>query len=102
MILDLPPLSQTVTPSRTPNPHERDVLYGRPLVLTKLEELGTYAMISSSAYVVLMKIILPSMKQKLEPCRLLLLSECCVFLFVLVLIILSFNIQSYKPPNVSK
>src|SRR6218665_1532306 len=102
MILDLPPLSQTVTPSRTPSPLERDVLYGRPLVLTKVEELITYAMISSSAYVVLMKIILPSMKQKLEPCRLLLLSECCVFLFVLVLIILSFNIQSYKPPNVSK
>ena len=27
----LPPLSQTVTPSRTPSPLERDVLYGRPL-----------------------------------------------------------------------
>src|SRR6218665_147398 len=25
------PLSQTVTPSRTPSPLERDVLYGRPL-----------------------------------------------------------------------
>ena len=25
------PLSQTVTPSRTPSPFERDVLYGRPL-----------------------------------------------------------------------
>jgi len=24
------PLSQTVTPSRTPSPLERDVLYGRP------------------------------------------------------------------------
>src|SRR6218665_3154342 len=28
--LDPPPLSQTVTPSRTPSPLERDVLYGRP------------------------------------------------------------------------
>src|SRR6218665_809574 len=27
------PMSQTVTPSRTPYPLERDVLYGRPLVL---------------------------------------------------------------------
>jgi len=25
------PLSQTITPSRTPSPLERDVLYGRPL-----------------------------------------------------------------------
>jgi|SRR6218665_2348539 len=32
MLLDLPlPLSQTVTPSRTPSPFERDVLYGQPL-----------------------------------------------------------------------
>ena len=31
------PLSQTVTPSRTPSPLERDVLYGRPLsVLSQL------------------------------------------------------------------
>ena len=29
--LDPLPLSQTVTPSRTPCPLERDVLYGRPL-----------------------------------------------------------------------
>src|SRR6218665_1516711 len=29
--LDPLPLSQTVTPSRTPSPLERDVLYGRPL-----------------------------------------------------------------------
>jgi len=28
--LDISPLSQTVTPSRTPSPLERDVLYGRP------------------------------------------------------------------------
>jgi len=28
--LDPLPLSQTVTPSRTPSPLERDVLYGRP------------------------------------------------------------------------
>ena len=27
------PLSQTVTPSRTPSPLERDVLYGRPFIL---------------------------------------------------------------------
>ena len=27
-------LSQTVTPSRTPSPLERDVLYGRPLSLS--------------------------------------------------------------------
>src|SRR6218665_3278528 len=30
--LDPFPLSQTVTPSRTPYPLERDVLYGRPLI----------------------------------------------------------------------
>jgi len=30
--LDPLPLSQTVTPSRTPYSLERDVLYGRPLV----------------------------------------------------------------------
>jgi len=30
-----PPLSQTVTPSRTPSPHERDVLYERPLSATQ-------------------------------------------------------------------
>jgi len=30
MLLDPLPLSQTVTPSRTPSPLERDVLYGRP------------------------------------------------------------------------
>ena len=30
--LDPLPLSQTVTPSRTPSPLERDVLYGRPLI----------------------------------------------------------------------
>src|SRR6218665_1982221 len=28
--LEPPPLSQTVTPSRTPSPLERDILYGRP------------------------------------------------------------------------
>jgi len=31
MLLDPFPLSQTVTPSRTPSTLERDVLYGRPL-----------------------------------------------------------------------
>jgi len=31
MLLDLLPLSQTVTPSRTP-PLEHDFLYGRPLL----------------------------------------------------------------------
>ena len=31
--LDPLPLSQTVTPFRTPSPLERDVLYGRPLGL---------------------------------------------------------------------
>src|SRR6218665_3312702 len=31
LALDPSPLSQTVTPSRTPSPFERDVLYGRPL-----------------------------------------------------------------------
>src|SRR6218665_2782164 len=31
MLLTPLPLSQTVTPSRTPSPLERDVLYGRPL-----------------------------------------------------------------------
>src|SRR6218665_1447936 len=30
------PLSQTVTPSRTPSPLERDVLYGRPLLWERL------------------------------------------------------------------
>src|SRR6218665_1712675 len=30
MLLTPLPLSQTVTPSRTPSPLERDVLYGRP------------------------------------------------------------------------
>ena len=31
MLFTPSPLSQTVTPSRTPFPLERDVLYGRPL-----------------------------------------------------------------------
>ena len=36
MLLTTPlPLSQTVTPSRTPSPLERDVLYGRPLSYIK-------------------------------------------------------------------
>ena len=30
------PLSQTVTPSRTPSPLERDVLYGRPLYMVSI------------------------------------------------------------------
>src|SRR6218665_1988531 len=33
------PLSQTVTPSRTPFPLERDVLYGRPLDQSSLVDL---------------------------------------------------------------
>ena len=32
------PLSQTVTPSRTPSPLERDVLYGRPLAVSEYYE----------------------------------------------------------------
>ena len=36
MLLDPLPLSQTVTPSRTPTPLERDVLYGRPLIIIYL------------------------------------------------------------------
>jgi len=31
MPLDPSPMSQTVTPSRTPCPVERDILYGRPI-----------------------------------------------------------------------
>src|SRR6218665_1505922 len=34
MLLTPRPLSQTVTPSRTPSPLERDVLYGRPHIIT--------------------------------------------------------------------
>src|SRR6218665_2493791 len=36
MLLDPLPLSQTVTPSRTPSPLERDALYGRPLITCHL------------------------------------------------------------------
>jgi len=41
MLLTPLPLSQTVTPSPTPDPLERDVLYGRPLGLCLLETSGT-------------------------------------------------------------
>ena len=48
------PLSQTVTPSRTPSPLERDVLYGRPLTHIKLKNksLRNVGYVGPSVYTV--------------------------------------------------
>src|SRR6218665_3607166 len=50
--LDPSPLSQTVTPSRTPSPIERDVLYGRPTIHIYIHtSIHTYIQTNIQTYI---------------------------------------------------
>ena len=45
MLLTPSPLSQTVTPSRTHSPFERDVLYGRPHSFNGIVKYADYCLL---------------------------------------------------------